>query len=111
MEGETRNKILRRNRELLKVNLKIIHKWVDKFDGHFSFVHPKAGGMAYLCYDMKINSGILSESLRKDFGVFIAAGDWFGMDNYIRIGIGSESLYLEEGLKVLSKGIKQICKI
>jgi hypothetical protein len=33
------------------------------------------------------------------------------MDGYIRIGIGSESSYFEEGLNVLAKGIKQICKL
>ncbi len=108
---EIRKKILDRNRNLLRSNLEIMQKWVDQWDGRFGFVPPKAGGMAYLSYDMDINSSLLSERLRNEFGVFIAAGDWFGMDGYIRIGIGSEKTYFEEGLDVLTKGIKQICKL
>jgi hypothetical protein len=111
LEKNTRNAILERNRRLLNSNVELMQDWVDFWDGRMKFVKPQGGGVAFLRYDMDMNSSILSEKLRKDFGVFIAAGDWFGMDNFIRIGIGAEKSYLEEGLGILRNGIQKICGI
>jgi len=111
LETELRMKILNRNRSLLRTNVKHMQEWLDKQEGRFRFVPPRAGGMAFMHYDMAINSSKLSDTLREDFGLFIVAGDWFGMDEFIRIGIGAEEKYLKEGLAILAIGLKQICRL
>lgn len=108
LEPEMRAKILKRNRNLLRANLDVMQNWLDKQDGKFEFVPPKGGGMAFMSYDIDINSNDLSTKLREEHGLFIVAGDWFGMDGYVRIGIGGETAQLVEALELFQKIINDI---
>ena len=99
---EIRGKILNRNRNMLRENLAVCQKWLQKQQGALHFVPPKAGGMAFIRYDFDINSSLLAEMLRNEKSLFILAGDVFGMDKYFRIGIGAEKNYLMKGLELLS---------
>ena len=108
LQPEMRQRILTRNRRLLRENLKLLHKWVDKHDNLFNFIPPKAGGMAFLRYNIPINSTDFTTRLREEKSCFIVAGDCFGMDNYIRIGIGSEKSYFLDGLALISEMIEDL---
>ena len=108
LEPKMRAKILNRNRNLLRANLDVIQKWVDKQDGKFEFVPPQGGGMAFMSYDIDINSNEFSTMLREEHGLFIVAGDWFGMDGYVRIGIGGETEKLVEELELFQIALSQI---
>jgi aspartate/methionine/tyrosine aminotransferase len=94
-----RTRILNRNRAMLRENLKTTLDWVDSHGDLLRFVPPKAGGMAFMHYDLEINSTELADWLRTEHSVFILAGDCYGMDNYFRIGIGAEKVQLIEGLE------------
>jgi aspartate/methionine/tyrosine aminotransferase len=96
---ENRSRILNRNRSMLRKNLKTTLDWVDSHGDLLRFVPPKAGGMAFMHYDLEINSTELADWLREEHSVFILAGDCYGMDNYFRIGIGAEKVQLIEGLE------------
>jgi len=98
LSPEVRPKILERSRSMLRTNLNHILDWVDSMDNHLRFTPPKAGGMAYMRYDFDINSSELADWLRTKHGVFILAGDCFGMDSFFRIGIGAETEHLKAGL-------------
>ncbi|MCJ7754052.1 MAG: aminotransferase class I/II-fold pyridoxal phosphate-dependent enzyme [Thermoanaerobaculales bacterium] len=102
-----RPRILERNRAMLRTNLGLTIDWVRSFGGVFHFVPPSAGGMAFVRYDLDINSTELSEWLRKEHSVFILAGDTFGMDRYFRLGIGSETAYLTAGLERAGRALRQ----
>ena len=54
--------------------------------------------MAFMRYDLDINSTELADKLMKEKSVFILSGDCFGMDHYFRIGIGAEKEFLLSGL-------------
>ncbi len=97
--------ILKRNRDMLNENLQYIQQWVNQHGNMFSFIPPMAGGMAFMGYQLPINSTELSHWLREQESVFIVPGDCYGMDHYIRIGIGSEKNYLLEGLHKMSHAI------
>ncbi len=99
LSPEVRPTILERNRTMLRTNLDLMLDWVRGFDGIFHFVPPRAGGMAYIRYDLDINSTQLADWLRSEHSVFILAGDTFGMDRYFRLGIGAETGYLAAGLE------------
>ena len=65
-------------------------------------------------YNMDINSRQLSNMLREQKSVFVLDGDCFGMDHYLRIGIGSEKDYfltalglIDELLQVLGPELAQ----
>jgi hypothetical protein len=104
---QVRPRILDRNRRLLQTNLQVLQSWLAGFAGHFHFVRPRAGGMAFMRYDFPINSTELSEWLRTDHGVFVLAGDTFGMDGYVRFGIGAATDILEEGLALVGAALRQ----
>lgn len=107
LEPEKRWQILNRNRAILRQNLAELQQWIDAHPGLFRFIPPKAGGMAFMGYHLDINSSELSNRLREEKSVFVVAGDCYGMDRYIRIGIGPETEYLLAGLKRMDDALKK----
>ena len=112
MSETNKEKILSRSSVMLESNLQLFQTWLDKHEGLFSFVPPKAGGMAFVGYQMDINSTEYAHKLRTEQSVLIVPGDHYGMDNYLRFGIGSEANYLTEGLSLVSDSIQSLgyCK-
>lgn len=108
LQPERRNKILNRNRKILKENLAELEKWIDNHKTLFNLIPPKAGGIAFPRYSLEINSTELATKLMKEKSVFIVAGDLFGMDHYLRIGIGSEKNYFLAGLSLFDETLKEI---
>ena len=108
LHPERRMKVLNRNRKILNENLAELKIWVEKHKNLFSFIPPQAGGMAFLRYNMKINSTEFTTKLMKEKSVFIVAGDCFGMDHYVRIGIGTEKDYFLAGLKLIDETLQEI---
>lgn len=98
LSPEVRAKVLDRNRSMLRANLAVMEEWLNEYGELFHFVPPKAGGMAFMRYDLDINSTDLSDWLRTTQSVFILAGDCYGMDQYFRVGIGAEKEMLVAGL-------------
>ncbi|MCP4568840.1 MAG: aminotransferase class I/II-fold pyridoxal phosphate-dependent enzyme [FCB group bacterium] len=108
LQSERREKILVRNRKILNDNLHVLTEWVSTHEGLFNFIPPQAGGMAFLKYNFDINSTELTTKIREEKSTFIVAGDCFGMDQRVRIGIGSEKNYLIEGLGRVSEVLTKI---
>ncbi len=108
LEPERRLKILNHGRDLLRRNLEIFSDWIKPYDNVFRFIPPKAGGMAFARYSMDINSQKLVDRLREEKSVFVVAGDWFGMDGYLRFGIGTETKVLSGGLKLAAETLREI---
>ncbi|MCG8323274.1 MAG: aminotransferase class I/II-fold pyridoxal phosphate-dependent enzyme [Cytophagales bacterium] len=107
LQPETRKKVLSRNIKMLNENLQLTIDWAKQYGDLMEFVLPKAGGMVFLKYKFPINSTELSDWLRLEKGVFILAGDVYGMDNHFRIGIGAEKKDLLKGYNILSSALKE----
>jgi len=110
MQPKRRKAVLSRGRTLLRDNLSAFQDWVDRHPGLFHFIPPRAGGMAFMRYNMDINSTELSDKLRQEKSVFVIPGDCFGMDHYLRIGIGGKKNLLLAGLNLMDEtlaGLKQ----
>ncbi|MCB1841364.1 MAG: aminotransferase class I/II-fold pyridoxal phosphate-dependent enzyme [Halioglobus sp.] len=108
MQPAKRAEVLDRGRHLLRVNVPIVEKWVRERGEHLRMIPPKAGGMAFIGYDLGINSSALVERLRIEKDVLIVAGDWFGMDGYLRLGIGGETHELIEGLERVDEFLDEL---
>jgi len=108
MEPARRLKILNHGRDHLRRNLGVFSGWLKQYDNLFRFIPPKAGGMAFARYGMEINSSKLVDKLRLEKSVFVVAGDWFGMDHYLRFGIGTDTETLSEGLKLAAETLKEL---
>jgi len=103
MQPEKRREVLDRGRKLLRKNVPIVEAWVNSHAENFRMIAPRAGGMAFIGYDLEINSSELVTRLREEKSVLVVAGDWFGMDNYLRLGIGGETEELIEGLALVDE--------
>ena len=108
LQPEMRKKILNRSHTILTDNLAILTGWVKERKDLFSFIPPKAGGMAFLKYSMDINSTEFVTKLRERKNVLAIAGDNFGMDGYIRIGIGAEQSYFLTGLHLIEELVREL---
>ena len=76
----------------------------------FLFVAPQAGGMVFLRYQLEMNSTLLATRLRDEKSLLVLPGDVYGMDRYLRIGIGERATYFSEGLALLEEGLKGFAK-
>jgi len=64
LQPERRKKILERNRNMLRENIKALTSWIESHKDLFRFIPPRAGGMAFLRYHMDIDSRELATRLR-----------------------------------------------
>jgi len=108
LQPERRKKVLDRNRKILKENLIVLEERTNKNKPLFELIPPRAGGVAFPRYNMKINSTEFADKLMKEKSVFIVAGDFFGMDQYVRIGIGTEKDYFKAGLELIDETLEEI---
>lgn len=98
LRPEIREKIRARTRSILQSNYPVLVDWIQAHQEHLSFIEPQAGAIAYLKYNLNINSTVLVEKLLHEKSTLIVPGDHFGMDRYLRIGYGAPSAYLYAGL-------------
>jgi len=85
--------------------------WAKQYDDLLEFVPPQAGGMVFMKYKFPINSTELSDWLRLEKGVFILAGDVYGMDYHFRIGIGTDKKELLKGYEILTSALNERFKL
>ncbi len=93
-----RAKILDRTRRIIRTNLPVMTDWLSSHGEEFRYIPPEAGAITYVQYRLPVNSTTLVNRLREEKSVLIVPGDHFGMDGYLRIGIGPETGYLRAGL-------------
>ena len=108
MQKDLRAKIFKRNRDFLNENLAVLTGWMNSHNGLFEMIPPRAGGIAFLRYNMDINSTELITKLREDKSVFIVPGDCFLMDGYIRIGYGTKTDYLLAALSLFDETLAEL---
>jgi len=108
LQPAMRAKILARTRRILHANLPVIAGWLDAHADRFSYAAPEAGAIVYVRYHDAINSTALVDRLRVEKSVLIVPGDHFGMDGYLRIGFGSETRYLRDGLDRLDHLLRSL---
>ncbi len=98
LSPQVRPRLLRRTRDYIRRGYPILDAWLESHEGVFSLVPPQAAAIAYVRYQLDINSTEFVERLLHEKSVFIVPGDHFGMDHYLRISFGLPHDYLEQGL-------------
>jgi aspartate/methionine/tyrosine aminotransferase len=107
LQADRRSQILDRTRLYLNENLHLLQDWLARFPRHFDLIPPQAGGMAFVKYHFDKPSLKVSDYLRQKHSVFVVPGEAFGLEGYLRIGIGAEKNYFQEGLKHVEKGLQK----
>ncbi len=98
LEPARRQRLVARARQIIQQNFLVLRAWLDGHGGLFEYIPPEAGAIVYVRYKHGINSTELVNRLRVEKSVLVVPGDHFHMDGYLRIGFGSETTYLRDGL-------------
>ena len=98
LEPARRQRLLARARRIIQENFPVLRGWLDEHGDLFDYIPPEAGAIVYVRYKHAINSIELVTRLRVEKSVLIVPGDHFLMDGYLRIGFGSETKDLRDGL-------------
>ncbi len=106
LSPEGRTRCLERTRNICRKNFPLLMSWMDAHGSLFRMVEPKAGAIAYVRYDLAVNSTVLIERMLKEKSVLVVPGDHFGMDHYLRIGYGPPPDYLMKGLDLMREVIE-----
>ena len=103
LSPEGRKRCLERTRSICRGNFPLLRAWVESHGAMFRMVEPKAGAIAYIHYDLPVNSTRLVHRLLHEQSVLVVPGDHFGMDYYLRIGYGPPAEYLREALELINQ--------
>ncbi len=99
LSPSVRPKILARTRKFIRDGYPVLTKWAAEHGNMFSVFPSQAAAIAFVRYNLPINSTALVERLRKEKSVLIVPGDHFGLDHHLRISFGLEHGYLKAGLE------------
>jgi aspartate/methionine/tyrosine aminotransferase len=108
LSPDRREEILGRTRSILQRNYEVLRKWIANHGPLFTHVPPVAGAICLLRYGLRINSSDLAWRLLKEKSTLIVPGDHFGMDGYIRIGMGHAATYLSDALGRIDETLRAL---
>jgi aspartate/methionine/tyrosine aminotransferase len=98
MQKRNRERILARTRGIIRAQLPVLERWVERQGDRLTYVRPQAGAIAYLRYSGNLGSMALAERLRTEQSVLVVPGQVFSMGRFIRIGFGYDPKRLKRGL-------------
>ena len=104
---QAKDKILARNRAIIRENLQILDDWV-KNTPRVSYVKPKAGTTAFVKIDTKLSSHEFCERLVKEKGVMFTPGSALHTEGFVRIGFANNKEVLKKGLELTAEFLKEV---
>lgn len=108
LEPEMRERILNRSQNVLNENLAILKAWVEEHGDLLRLIPPRAGAMAFVHYDLAINSSELSTKLHQEKSVLTIPGDCYDMDHFLRLGYGEEKEKLIAALALIGETLEEL---
>ncbi|MFV2069712.1 MAG: aminotransferase class I/II-fold pyridoxal phosphate-dependent enzyme, partial [Pirellulales bacterium] len=108
LQPETRTRLLGRTRSYIRKGFPVLQRWMDDHPRLFSLTPPGASAVAFIKYDLDINSSELVRRLYTEKSVLIVPGDHFGLDHHIRVSFGLPHDYLTSGLDRMADLIKNV---
>jgi aspartate/methionine/tyrosine aminotransferase len=100
--------VRQRARDYVRRGFPILEEWMAKQNGNLRCVPPDAAAIAFIKYDLDINSTELVMKLIKEQSVMVVPGDHFGLDGFLRISFGLPADYLVRGLDAISEVLSKL---
>jgi len=97
--------LLERTRSILRTNWKTLESWLQERSDVFTWQAPDAGAIAFVRYELPMDSFELCERVREQADCLLVPGSHFRMPRYLRIGFGPPPERLAEGLRRLASVI------
>lgn len=105
LEPARRATLLARTRGIIRTNYPLVRRWIERQEG-LTHIAPEAGAIVFVRHDSPRPSSQLTERLRAERSVLIAPGDFFDRDGYLRIGFGTDPVYLESALTLVGEFLR-----
>ncbi len=102
---KNRNKILARNRAIVKKNLAITQAWIDK-EPRVSWIPPQEVSTSYIELDIPVDDEEFCSSLLREQGVLLVPGSRFDLPRGARLGYCAAEPIVHEGLARLSTALR-----
>jgi aspartate/methionine/tyrosine aminotransferase len=91
-------RLMQRTRAYIRKGYAVFERWWEEHGEIFSLVPPQAAAIAFVRYNIDVNSSALIDRLVREKSTYVVPGDHFGIDHHIRISYGLPEPYLQEGL-------------
>jgi aspartate/methionine/tyrosine aminotransferase len=98
LSPQKRPQLFQRTRNYIRRGFGILDGWLESHGDLFQHVPPQAAAIAFVRYNLDINSTQLVDRLKQEKSVLIVPGDHFGLDRHVRISFGPPPDYLKAGL-------------
>lgn len=103
--GEHEDEVLAANRELAREHHDRVAAWIDEYDLSW---HDPVGVNGFVSVPEGFDSGKdFCRAVVEEESVVLAPGEFFGFEEYFRIGFGLETKALEEGLDRVGRVIER----
>ncbi|SOE09264.1 Aspartate/methionine/tyrosine aminotransferase [Streptomyces sp. 2323.1] len=106
----TRDRLLTRNRKLIREGYARLQQWIDASDGLLSIVPPDATALGFVQYHLNHASLDVANALRARGNVLVSAGAHFGIENHLRITHGLKPDYLDAALDSIYRVLKELTR-
>lgn len=108
LSPEVQPRLIQRTRNYIRKGFPVLEQWMNQHKGTFSFTPPQAAAIAFVRYNLNINSTEFAERLIKEKSVLLVPGDHFGMDKFLRISYGLPHDYLTAALDRIHELIEDV---
>jgi len=103
-----REAIRDRNRAIIAENIETASAWFAANSDLVAWRPPAAGLLTMLAYAPDVPSLELANRLAEEASVMLAPGSTFGLEGYLRIGVGQEPAIFREGLERAAAFIRRV---
>jgi aspartate/methionine/tyrosine aminotransferase len=107
LDSAVRRRLLQRTRGIIRTGLDTLTSWFDSTGG-FHWRDPDAGAICLARYDADIPSEELAERLRVEQSVLILPGSHFGLDRYVRFGLGMPTAQFRTALDRVAETLREV---
>lgn len=94
-----RERILPRNAAIIAENMAFARQWFKDNADLATWTEPRAGLLAMMKYNLPVDSTTIADALARDVRVMLAPGSSFGLEGYLRVGVGQRPDLFAEGLR------------
>ena len=98
LKPEVHARLIQRTRTYIRKGYAVFERWWEEHGEIFSLVPPQAAAIAFVRYNIDVNSSALIDRLVREKSTYVVPGDHFGIDHHLRISYGLPEAYLQEGL-------------
>ena len=99
LSPEMRPRLLERTRRYIRDGYPVLESWLAEHGNMFTVTPPQAAAIAFVGYQLEVDSEVLVNRLIEDKSVLVMPGDHFHVPRHLRISFGLPHEYLKTALE------------